>query len=247
MNTKELANISGISVRTLRYYDKIGLLTPTRNNQNNYREYSDGDIERLQQILFFRSCGFNLTAIQSIIDNPDFDRAAAFQLQKQALLHERKRIDDTLKLLETSEQMRIEGEDMTKKEKFSGFNFAQNPYELEARQRYGDAAIEQSKRHFASLSKDQMGAMNEQMELLFKRLAIVKDQPIDAKPVQALIDEMYHFFNQNFGYHYSLEAFAGLGKLYTCDQRFTDNIDQYAQGLSAFLERAMAEYATQKK
>ena len=88
MNTNEVANLTGVSVRTLHHYDKIGLLCPSRNPENDYREYNEKDLDRLQQILFFKECGFSLAKIQTLLGSPSFDREKAFALQKKYLLHD---------------------------------------------------------------------------------------------------------------------------------------------------------------
>ena len=89
MNTREAAGITGISVRTLHHYDKIGLLCPDRDPDNGYRNYSDEDLDLLQQILFFKECGFSLTDIKGFLVNLNFDREKAFVLQRDCLLQER--------------------------------------------------------------------------------------------------------------------------------------------------------------
>lgn len=99
MNAKEVAKITGVSVRTLHHYDTISILSPSRNPENGYREYSGDDMDRLQQILFFKECGFSLAQIKGLLNSPSFDREKAFDLQKKFLLHEKRRIELSLKLL----------------------------------------------------------------------------------------------------------------------------------------------------
>ncbi|MEG1462737.1 MAG: MerR family transcriptional regulator, partial [Anaerorhabdus sp.] len=97
MNAKEIASLIGCSVRTLHHYDQIGLLTPHRNGLNGYREYSEEDIDRLQQILFFRQCGFTLSKIKELLNNSNFNRIEAYEIQKKALEYEKMRIERMLK------------------------------------------------------------------------------------------------------------------------------------------------------
>ena len=133
MNTNEVASLTGVRVRTLHHYDKIGLLCPSRNPENGYREYDERDLDRLQQILFFKECGFPLASIQRLLGSPSFDREKAVALQKKYLLHEKKRIDAMLNTLNKTIQS-MKGEiTMTPKEKFGGFDLSHNPYEEEAR------------------------------------------------------------------------------------------------------------------
>ena len=126
MNINELAKISGVSVRTLHHYDRIRLLCPARDPDNDYRVYGEREVDRLQQILLFRACGFPLKAIGELLDSPDFDREKAFHLQKKALIFEQKRISGMLATLERSIDT-LKGRDtMTDKEKFQGFDFSVN-------------------------------------------------------------------------------------------------------------------------
>lgn len=243
MNTNEVASLTGVSVRTLHHYDKIGLLCPSRNPENGYREYDERDLDRLQQILFFKECGFPLASIQRLLGSPSFDREKAFALQKKYLLHEKERIDAMLNTLNKTIQS-MKGEiTMTPKEKFGGFDLSHNPYEEEARSLWGDAAVGQSNAYFAAMSAEERNAISKGMDALFMELATVKTEAPDSDIAQKAMDKMYHQFNQNFGYHYTPEAFAGVGQLYVSDPRFTENVDQYGEGLSHFLAEAMRIYA----
>lgn len=243
MNTTEVACLTGVSVRTLHHYDKIGLLCPCRNPENDYRNYSEKDLDLLQQILFFKECGFPLAKIQKLLSSPSFDREKAFALQKKYLLHEKKRINSMLNTLEKTIKSSKGETTMTQKEKFSGFDLSHNPYEEEARHLYGDDAVNQSKAHFEAMPTSERNAIATSMDNLFIELAAIRTVVPDSDTAQKAMDKMYHYFNQNFGYQYSLEAFSGVGQLYVCDARFTENIDQYGDGLSKFLAQAMRIYA----
>ncbi len=247
MKSNEVSEITGISVRTLHHYDAMGLLCPGRNPENGYREYAAEDIDKLQQILFFKECGFPLAKIKELLNRPDFDRAKAFDIQKKYLLHEKKRIDSMLKTLEKSIQ-NMKGElEMSEKEKFNGFDFTSNPYEEEARRLWGDEKIDQNNAYIAGLSNEEQKAIAKGMDDLFMNLSKVRLESPGSAIAQKAIAEMYHHFNANFGYQYSLEAFAGVGQLYITDERFTKNIDKYGEGLSKFLAEAMAIYTENKK
>lgn len=243
MNTKEVARLSGVSVRALQYYDKIGLLRPKRNPTNSYREYSQSDLDRLQQILFFKECGFPLVSVQKLLSDPSFDREKTFQLQKKYLLRERKRLDTMLATLEKTMES-LKGEfTMTQEEKFVGFDFSNNPYEEEARRLWGDEAVSKSNARLEAMSLRERGELANSMEDLFRRLAAVSGHAPDSPEAQSEIAKMYRYFNESFGYHYTLEAFAAIGQLYVSDGRFSENIDKYAKGLAEFLSKAMRIYA----
>lgn len=247
MNAKKVAKITGVSVRTLHHYDTISILSPGRNPENGYREYSEDDMDRLQQILFFKECGFSLAQIKELLSSPGFDREKAFDLQKKYLLHEKRRIEIMLETLEKSVQNMKGRMTMSIKDKFNGFDFTNNPYEDEARRLWGDKAVDQSNAHIKSLSQNEQEAIANGMDALFTDLAKIRMEAPDSATAQAAMAKMYSHFNTNFGFRYSLEAFAGVGQMYVTDERFTENVDKYGVGLSKFLSEAMKIYAESQK
>lgn len=243
MNAKEVAKLTGISVRTLHHYDDIGLLCPKRNEENGYRKYSEEDMDRLQQILFFRECGFPLAKIQKMLTSSTFDREEAFELQKKYLMHEKQRIETMLDTLNKSMKL-IKGEiTMNIQEKFNGFDMNNDPYEEEARRLYGDEVIDKSKAHAASLNRAGESSVLQGLNELFTELAAIRNENTDSIITQKAMEKMYQYFNKSFGYEYTPQAFAGVGQLYITDARFTENIEQYGKGLSRFLAEAMKIYA----
>lgn len=243
MNAKEVASLTGISVRTLHHYDAIGLLRPSRNKENGYREYLDDDLDQLQQILFFKACGFQLSTIQQLLSSSSFNRQEAFLLQKKYLLHEKKRIEQMIDTLNKSMRT-MKGEiTMSLTEKFNGFDMNNNPYAEEARRLWGDEAVDQSEAYIGSLSKEKKDAISKGMDDLFTALSSIREESPSSKTAQQAMEKMYQHFNQNFGYQYTLEAFAGVGQLYITDPRFTKNVDKYGEGLSHFLAEAMRIFA----
>ncbi len=243
MNIREAAALSGISVRTLHHYDQIALLRPARHPVNGYRDYSTADLDRLQQILFFRECGFSLGQIGRLLDSPGYDRGGALALQRKYLLHEKNRIDAMLATLDKTIQASKGEIFMSNTDKFKGFDFSSNPYEEEARELWGDAAVDKSGARIASLSETGRACVEQEMDDIFTRLAGLRHEDPSSESVQQAVGGFYQYLNVNFGNQYSPEAFAGLGELYVQDERFTRNIDQFGEGLSAFLAKAMALFA----
>ena len=242
MNANKVAALTGLSIRALHHYDALGLLSPARS-ENGYRDYSEEDLDYLQQILFFKECGFSLGQIQGLMSGPAFDRAGAFELQRKYLLHERARIDAMLATLDRS-QKAMKGElTMTQEEKFAGFDFSSNPYEAEARKLYGDKAVDSYNEKLGSIGENGRANFGERMNGVFRELAALIGVAPDSPAAQEAMHKLYQFLNANFGQHYSLEAFEGLGQMYAADERFTKNIDQFGEGLSAFLAKAMSVYA----
>jgi len=234
-------------VRTLHHYDTKEVLCPCRNLENSYREYTNKDMDKLQQILFFKECGFSLEIIKEPLNSKTFDRKHAFEIQKKYLLHEKKRINVMLKTIEKSISS-MKGElTMSQKDKFKGFDLTNNPYKEEARALWGNEPVDKSSAYISSLSKANQNKLSTGMDSLFTELAKVKNESPASKTVQNEIDKMYRFFNANFGYNYSLKAFASVGQLYIADERFKENIDKYGSRLSVFLAEAMKIYTETAK
>lgn len=245
MKVKEVADLVGISVRTLHHYDEIGLLTPEETTESGYRLYSEGNIETLQQILFFKELGFPLKQIKEIINSPSFDRNEALQMHRKMLLEKRKRLDQMIQTVEKTIQ-HMKGEiQMTNKEKFEGFDFSHNPYEQEARERWGNQAVEKSNKKLADMSKEERSNFEETFNSIYRKLAEIRHMAPESKEAQAGIQQWYEFLNK-MG-HYSLDAFKGLGQMYVDDERFTKNIDQFGEGLAQFMCKAMDIYAEKNK
>ncbi|WP_338788393.1 MerR family transcriptional regulator [Metabacillus sp. FJAT-53654] len=247
MKVKEVADLVGISVRTLHHYDEIGLLKPEQTSEAGYRLYSDENLETLQQILFFKELDFPLKKIKEIINRPSFDRKEALNFHRKILVERRLRIDKMISTIDmTIEHMKGTIE-MTNKEKFEGFDFSHNPYEQEARERWGDEAVDKSNANLASMTKEEQKAMQEEMNAIYRSLASLRHTLPESDEAQAAIQKWYIFLNSNIGIHYSLEAFKGLGEMYVEDERFTESIDQFGEGLAQFMRDAMAYYADNNK
>lgn len=134
---------------------------------------------------------------------------------------------------------------MSNKEKFEGFDFTQNPYEQEARERWGDKAVDESNAKIAGMSKKQQDSFSAEMNAIYTKLAALRSIPPHSEEAQAAIKEWYLLLNK-MG-NYSLDAFKGLGQMYIDDERFTKNIDQFGTGLAKFMCKAMAVYADSHK
>ncbi|OMF63447.1 MerR family transcriptional regulator [Paenibacillus sp. FSL R5-0766] len=245
MKVKEVAELASISVRTLHHYDEIGLLTPDEVTSAGYRLYSDANLERLQQILFFKELDFSLKEIKNIITNPSFNPEEALKMHRLILLEKRQRLDQMIATIDRT-VLHVRGEiKMTAKEQFEGFDFSQNPYEQEARERWGDHAVDHANQKLHSKSTTDQKALSDQMNEIYKHLAALRHIEPASAEAQAGIKEWYTWLNQMGSY--SPEAFRGLGQMYVDDERFTRNIDQFGDGLAVFMRDAMAVFADQNK
>jgi DNA-binding transcriptional MerR regulator len=244
---KEVAELAGISVRTLHHYDNIGLLKPTHIGVNGYRLYSEEDLARLQQILFFKELDFSLQDIKGILDNPNFDRRKALYTQKQLLVEKKHRLERIIQSVEQTIQSIEGGTVMTKKEMFEPFDMKkieehQKKYEQEVKEKYGGTkAYEESMQKTASYKEDDWKRIQEKSENLYKRMIQAMHKGPEDAEVQQIVGEMRQHITDNF-YECTPEMFRGLGDLYVNDPRFTKNIDKYQPGLAAFLRKAMHVY-----
>ncbi|MRG87335.1 MerR family transcriptional regulator [Salinibacillus xinjiangensis] len=245
MKVKEVAELVGISVRTLHHYDSIGLLSPEKTTDAGYRIYSEQDLETLQQILFFKELGFPLKKIKEIIESPSFDREEALALHRQMLMDKREQLDQMISTIDkTIKHMKGETQ-MSNQERFKGFDFSHNPYEQEARELWGDKAVNDSNTKIEKMSKSEQKALGEKFDEIYKELAAIRHLAPDSEAAQKGIKVWFDYLNE-IG-HYSLDAFKGLGQMYVDDERFTKNIDQYGEGLAVFMRDAMAVFADQNK
>ncbi|MHC5409150.1 MerR family transcriptional regulator [Listeria seeligeri] len=243
MQPKELAELTGISVRTLHHYDKIGLLTPQKDDENGYRHYSEQEVDKLQQILFFKELDFPLKKIKQILDDPSFDKSIALSLQYRLLTEKKKQIETMLKTLDQTIKNEKGEITMTNEEKFTGFDFSTNPYEEEAKKLWGDETVEQANTNISKMTNTEKLTIKESFDAEFRSLAAIRTLHPASDEAQLRMDHFFHYLNDNHGNIYSLEAFRGLGEMYVADERFTKNIDQFGDGLALFLKEAMKVYA----
>lgn len=240
MKVKEVADLTGVSVRTLHHYDEIGLLVPDNVTEAGYRVYSDENLTTLQQILFFREVGFPLKKIKELLDSPSFNRLEAFELQRDMLVAKRRQLETMIETIDKTLQSERGEMTMTNEERFKGFDFSSNPYEQEARDRWGDEAVDKANQNVSKFGEKEQ----EEMNRIYSNLAALRGTDPAAEEAQAAISDWYMFLNK-IG-DYSMEAFAGLGEMYVADERFTKNIDQFGEGLAVFMRDAMKAYSESK-
>ncbi|MBS4179053.1 MerR family transcriptional regulator [Bacillus sp. FJAT-49731] len=245
MKVKEVADLVGVSVRTLHHYDEIGLLIPEETTESGYRIYSEENLETLQQILFFKELGFPLKKIKEIISSPSFDRHEALNLHRKMLVEKRNRLDQMIATVEKTLKHSKGEIQMSNKEKFEGFDFSRNPYEQEARERWGDKAVDKANAKVGKMSKEEKKDLEEAFNSIYRNLAAIRHLSPESEEAQAGIKEWFDFLN-NMG-DYSLDAFKGLGQMYVDDQRFTKNIDKFGEGLAQFMCETMAAFADKQR
>ncbi len=244
---KEVATMAGVSVRTLHHYDSIGLLEPESVSPAGYRLYTEKDLERLQQILFFKELDFSLEEIKSIIHSPGFDRLKALQTHKALLLMKKQRLENIIQAVEKTIHASKGGKSMDKKAMFHAFDMSeiekhQERYAEEARQKYGHTdAYKESQKRTSRYTKEDWARIMQRSDEIHSRLAALMDKEPSHPEVQEAIGQWRQHITDSF-YDCTPEIFRGLGDLYVSDERFTANIDRVKPGLAGFMREAMFIY-----
>lgn len=243
----KLAKMSGVSARTLRYYDEISLLKPVRVASSGYRVYGEKEVDRLQQILFYRELDFPLEEIKALLSLDDFDRAQAFERHLAQLGQKRARLDALIGNVKKS-MAAMKGEMiMTDQEKFAGFKQAlieenERRYGEEIRAKYGNAAVEESNARLMGLSQ----AQYEEGERLRQEFeAALGAAFASGDPGGALAQKACDLHRQwlcLFYPRYSKAYHQGLAEMYVADERFRANYDKIAPGCTEFLRDAINIY-----
>lgn len=250
MKINELAKLSGVSTRTLRYYDEIGLLSPAMKNDAGYRIYSQKEIDLLQQILFYRALDMKLEQIKDIIHAPNFNVMDALECHRQHLLEKNAMIQQLLQTVDQTIEALQEGKNMSNEEKFKGFKekmLQQNEEKFgeEIRQRYGNEAVEASNKKWLNMTEQQFEEMGQLEQSLFERL---REAMADGNPASELGQEVAELHKRWLMFSwkdYSKEAHAGLAAMYVADERFTAYYDErVTAGASQYLHDCIVAYAT---
>ncbi|ARU60744.1 MerR family transcriptional regulator [Tumebacillus avium] len=243
---KELADLVGVSVRTLHHYDEIGLLKPGEVSEAGYRLYSTQELERLQQILFFREIGFSLQEIKEILDSPDFDRKRALAAHKEILLQKKQRLEDIIDTVNKTIASIEGGTAMSEKDMFEGFDMKQiedhkKKYSQEARERYGDEVVDKTEKRVEGYTQDDWAKINaRQGANMQKILDNMHNGPADPLVQEAVADNRQAI--TDYYYNCTPEIFRGLGDLYVMDERFTEFYEKIKPGLAEFMRDAMHYY-----
>lgn len=239
LSVGETAKRMGISVRTLHYYDQIGLLTPAEISDAGYRFYDDAALERLQQILFFRELDFSLDEIRAMLSNPNYDKRRALENHRSLLMLKRRRLDELISLVEATIGGKAMKQPETTPEKIQS---AKAEYAREARERWGDteAYAESEKRH-AVYTDAQEDAIAKEANEIFAAFAAIRQEDPAASAAQALVEKWQAHIT---AHHYpcTREILAGLGEMYTGDARFTETIDRFGAGTAQFMHDAIRAY-----
>ncbi|MFY0592847.1 MerR family transcriptional regulator [Roseivirga sp.] len=236
-----LSKLAGVSVRTLHYYDDIGLLSPSNRSGKGYRYYDRPELVRLQQILFYKTIGYELAQIKEVLDHEGFDLIQSLREQREALLDKKTTlvkligtIDKTINELKNKEGM------ITDEEMYDGFPVEKGKQlEQEARKRWGDE-VDGTKERIQSMSKQGWKDTKQEAEEINLWLGNLIHKPVDDVEVQQVIK--LHFEHINKFYEVSEERYRGLAQLYVEDERFKAHYDSVKPGLANFLNQGMIKF-----
>ena len=242
---RELAEMAGVSARTLRWYDSIGLLKPCRVGESGYRYYSSAEADRLQHILFYRALGVDLKQIAALLDDPSFDRLTALRGHLADLERERGRLDGMILSLRRAISAEERNEPMKDHEKFEAFKRAsvqenETKYGAEARAKYGDGAVDDSNRMMMNMTEEQYAEWEAVGEEILRRLEKAVAENADPAGEEGRAIAQLHKKWLSFTWpKYSLQAHKGLAQMYVCDERFTKYYDRAVPGCAEFLKNAV--------
>ena len=239
MQVKEFAEFTGVSVRTLHYYDEIGLLTPAFvDKTTSYRFYDENSLLRMQEILFYRELDFSLKSIGEILSSPNYDKIKALNEQKQLLTLKKERLERLISAIDGA----VKGENVMKA--FDNSKFEK--HKAEAKEKWGktDAYKEHAERT-KNYSKQTWDSLAEGMNHIMAEFALCMrngERP-DSTEAQNLVKMLQNHITENY-YLCTNQILAGLGQMYVADERFTNNIDKHADGTAAFIFAAISVYCS---
>lgn len=230
---KEISMLTGVSVRTLHYYDEINLLKPTETTDAGYRLYDDTALERLHSILLFRELQFPLGEIKAILDSNGFDKEAALKEQIKLLEIQKNRLD---KIIDSARKLLMKGNDNMN---FSAFNKSEiDKYADEAKRKWENTA---AYKEFAEKHSDSDDKTEEFMQI-FAEIGKIKHLEPDSQTVQSMIKKLQNFITENY-YTCTDDILKGLGQMYIADERFKNNIDSAGgNGTAEFTAQAINTY-----
>ena len=238
MTVHEVSELAGVSIRTLQYYDKIGLLHPTGYTDAGYRLYDDADLERLQHILLFRELEFSLKDIKSIINSPDFDRSKALEQQIELLRLKKEHIEN---LMNFALGIKLLG---VKQMDFKAFDRSKlDEYSRQAKELYGNTPEygEMEEKQKNRTAEDEK-ILADRFMILFKEAGEIKNMDPASAEAQTLVQRIQEYITDNF-YTCTNKILSGLGKMYSGGGDFTANIDSYGgEGTAIFVANAIEIY-----
>ncbi len=238
MTVHEVSKLTGVSIRTLQYYDKIGLLKPSAYSEAGYRLYDDTSLEKLQQILLIRELQFPLGEIKEIMDSPGFDRSKALAQQIELLKLKKEHIENLIDLAMGIKAMGV------KELKFEAFDTRKiDEYAAQAKASWGTTpAYKEYEEKSKGRSKEEELDIARGMMGIFAEFGEIKDSDPAGGQAQALVKKLQDYITKHM-YTCTKEILGGLGKMYAGGGDFTTNINKYGgEGTAEFAGKAIEIY-----
>ena len=239
MQIKEFAEFTGVSVRTLHYYDELGLLTPAFvDRSTGYRFYDEKSLFRMQEILFYRELDFSLKSIKELLSSPNYDKNKALNEQKQLLTLKKERLERLISAIDGA----VKGENVMKA--FDNSEFEK--YKAEAKEKWGKTdAYKEHEEKTGNYSMQKWNDVTAGIDHIMREFALCmgEDECPDSTEAQNLVKTLQNYITENY-YLCTKEILAGLGQMYVADERFRDNINKHADGTAAFISKAIAVYCS---
>lgn len=236
MLIKDFAKACGVSVRTLHYYDEIGLLKPSFVDEwTGYRYYDENSLLRMQEIMFYRELDFSLKNISQIISSPYYDKENALSQQKKLLVLKKERLEKLISSIDDAVKGKIV------MNAFDNSEFEK--YKVEAKEKWGNTtAYAEYSEKSKNYGKDKFSAISGEMAEIFSKFnRVMKNSGADSLEAQALVKELQDYITNNF-YTCTNEILFGLGQMYVSDERFMNNIDKAGEGTAVFVSEAIKIY-----
>jgi DNA-binding transcriptional MerR regulator len=244
-----VADLSGVTIRTLHHYEQIGLLVPSGRTDAGYRLYADSEIDRLSRILYYRELGFPLDDIATMLDD-ESDTWAHLVRQHRLLADRLDRVRSMVSALEREMEARMGGYNLTPEEKLAVFgDFDPDQYEDEARERWGETdAWRESKRRTSRYTKDDWTRIQDEAAGINQRMTSLMQSGVEASSTGAMdIAEEHRQHISRWFYDCSYEIHRGLAEMYVADPRFTETFDKDAPGLAAYFREAILANGENRK
>lgn len=238
MTVHEVSRLAGVSIRTLQYYDRIGLLHPAGYTDAGYRLYDDTDLERLRHILLFRELEFPLKDIKAIINSPDFDRSKALEQQIEMLKLKKEHIENLMNFALGIKMLGV------KKMDFKAFDRSKlDEYSRRAKELYGNMPeYKEMQEKTKNRTQEDDRILADRFMLFFKEAGEIKDTDPASPEAQDIVKRIQEYITENL-YTCSNKILSGLGKMYSGDGEFTKNIDEYGgEGTAEFVDKAIQIY-----
>lgn len=238
----EVSKLSGVSIRTLHYYDSIGLLVPTEITDAGYRLYDNGALERLQQILLFKELEFPLKEIKEILDSPNFNKEKALEQQIEILTMKKEHLE---KLIDFARELKFNGGNVMD---FKAFDTKKmDEYKKQAKENWGETrAYKEYEKKSEGRTKEDEQKIGKGLMNLFTEFGTMVELDESNEKVQAQVEKLQNYITEHY-YTCTNEILLGLGMMYSAGGEMTENIDNAGgKGTASFVTKAISVYVDKK-